>query len=68
MDGDLVEDDEVQTERDTGSDRQPGDLDGEAVRPVDTRRMPSACSAWANSTMPVLSETEMSACILLVFT
>ena len=32
-----------------------------AVPPVEISRMPSACSACASSTMPVLSETEMSA-------
>ena len=32
-----------------------------AVPPVESRRMPRACSARANSTMPVLSETEINA-------
>src|SRR5689334_10320135 len=34
-----------------------------AVPPVDSRRMPRAASARAKSTMPVLSETDSSACV-----
>jgi hypothetical protein len=37
-----------------------------AVPPVDSSLMPSACRAWANSTMPVLSETERSAFMAMV--
>src|SRR6516164_1495184 len=37
-----------------------------AVPPVDNRRMPSAASSRASSTTPVLSETEISACIAIL--
>src|SRR5664279_5146808 len=35
-----------------------------AVPPVDSSVTPSACNSRASSTMPVLSETEISACML----
>src|SRR5450830_369101 len=40
---------------------RPASASSLAVPPVDSSLMPSACSACANSRMPVLSETEMSA-------
>jgi hypothetical protein len=46
-------------------DRQAGSASSLAVPPVESSLMPSACSACANSTMPVLSETEISAFVHL---
>src|SRR6218665_1028706 len=40
---------------------RPASASSLAVPPVDSRRTFSACRAWANSTMPVLSDTEIRA-------
>jgi len=45
---------------------RPASASSLAVPPVESSLMPSACSAWANSRMPVLSETEIKA-FMVVF-